>query len=304
MESGTHLRIMTYNIGGGRKSIIAGGLVDYYSNLGSVIEVVRKEKVDVLALQEATDYTDADGCTIGAIQRIAAECGFEHVFFQPTISMQKNLHVKKTVMREGIFNDWQDWRQGNALLSHVGFVRLGNPYKPGLPRFVPIHYPPIYQGDRDTEVRGMILARLDLPPVFPFIIVIHLSTLVAERGVSSSDTGVFKGVDLRQRQVQIILDLIQGELLEKRQVVFLLGDFNAMANESCIQDILVKKAGFVRLEPGSGKQKTHPMVEDAIDHILIYPQDRMLVKSCVLSSSLAVRDASDHIPVVAEVVLQ
>jgi endonuclease/exonuclease/phosphatase family metal-dependent hydrolase len=149
-ESEIQLRIMTYNIGGGRKSIIAGGLVDYYSNLGSVIDVIRYENVDVVALQEATDYTDADGRTVGAVQRIVEECGFEYAFFYPTLTMQKNLHVRKAVMREGIFNDWQDWRQGNALLSRVGFVRLGDPQKAGQPRFVPIHHPAIYLGDRDT----------------------------------------------------------------------------------------------------------------------------------------------------------
>jgi endonuclease/exonuclease/phosphatase family metal-dependent hydrolase len=131
-----------------------------------------------------------------------------------------------------------------------------------------------------------------------------MSTLVAERGKNSTDTGVFRGVDLRQKQVQTILDLIRTDLLDQQKVVFLLGDFNATAYEPCIQEMLVNKNGFLRLEPGIGKQKTHPGVEDAIDHILVYPRQGVEIKSCSLSSSSAVFQASDHMPVVAEVILK
>ena len=46
------IRVMTYNIGGGRK--------DFGSSLANIVQIVRDQQPDLLALQEAVDYQDAD----------------------------------------------------------------------------------------------------------------------------------------------------------------------------------------------------------------------------------------------------
>ena len=63
----TRLRLMTYNIGGGRKD--SGIAFD------SVIEVIRKEAPDVLVLQEATEWLDAEQHWHITVSMIAGEIG-------------------------------------------------------------------------------------------------------------------------------------------------------------------------------------------------------------------------------------
>ena len=117
---------MTYNIGGGRK--------DFGSAIGDVVKVIQEVSPDILVVQEATDFQDADSDWHSVLSQVAraGECG-KHVHFGPTLSMREHMHVGKDLFVHGIFSDWRDWRQGNGLLSRWEFVRLGDPSKPGLP---------------------------------------------------------------------------------------------------------------------------------------------------------------------------
>ncbi len=134
------LRLMTYNIGGGRK--------DLGSTIGDVIEVIKKASPDILVIQEATEFQDADGAWHNVLDQIAQAGKFgKHVHLAPTLSMQKHMHVRKALFVHNLFNDWQDWKQGNAILSRYEFVRLGDPSKPGAPRNVPLYMTPLYQGN-------------------------------------------------------------------------------------------------------------------------------------------------------------
>lgn len=294
----SQLRLMTYNIGGGRK--------DFGSLFGDVIKVVKEVSPDILVIQEAVEFQDADGGWHRLLSQIAQAGEFgKYIHFGPTLSMREHLHVRKTLFVHGIFSDWQDWRQGNALLSRWEFVRLGDPSKPGVPRNIPLYLTPLYQGSRDTDPRYALLARINKPPIFPFVVGVHFTTLVAERELEEGPRplpGRFEEAQvLRFKQAKRLLDLLKKHVLEPGEVVFLLGDFNAVPGEPCISSVLEGEGGFVRLASTEGPDATHPKTPGPIDHIFAYPRNRLVEYQCWVVDSPIAQRASDHLPVVAEV---
>jgi endonuclease/exonuclease/phosphatase family metal-dependent hydrolase len=86
--------------------------------------------------------------------------------------------------------------------------------------------------------------------------------------------------------------------------VFLLGDFNATAKEACISSLIEEEAGFSWLIPANGPLKTHPKVADAVDHIFVYPPPRVVEYRCWIVDTDTTRIASDHLPVIADVIVK
>lgn len=297
MRQETRFRLMTYNLGGGRKD--SGSVVSY------IIEVIKEVSPDILVVQEATEYEDADGVRHSVVDQIDEKVGFGgNWYFGRTLSMRENMHVRRSIMVRGVFSDWKDWRHGNAVFARWGFVRLGDPSQPGTPRNVPIYLPPIYRGDRDTDPRYAVLARVGRPPVFPFIVGVHLTTLVAERDESpnSSRGRSEEARNIRLEQARCLLDLLKEHVLEREEVVFLLGDFNAVASEPCIS-ALEMEGGFVRLTPGEGPSATYPKIPEPIDHVFMAPSSRLVEYQCWIVDNPTAQQASDHLPVVADVVV-
>jgi endonuclease/exonuclease/phosphatase family metal-dependent hydrolase len=109
---------------------------------------------------------------------------------------------------------------------------------------------------------------------------------------------------LRLKQAKRLLDLLRVHVLERGEVAFLLGDFNAAANEPCIASVLEAEGGFVRLIPAGGPDATHPQVLGPIDHTFVYPRNRLLEYHCWIVDSATARQASDHLPVVADVTVR
>ncbi len=291
-QEGHKFRLMTYNIGGGRK--------DFGASLGSIIKVVQDAAPDILVVQEAARLQDADGNWHSSLDQTAHADELQvknHVHFERTLSMREHVHVQKALFVEGIFNDWQDWQQGNAILSRWEFVRLGDPSKPGAPRNVPLYQAPLYQGNRDTDPRYALLARVNKPPIFPFVVGTHFTTLVGERGSGSLPGKDKEAQSMRIEQARRLLDLLRDHVLEREEIVFLLGDFNAVVSEPCISSVLEDEGEFVHLTPTEGPKVTHPKVSEPIDHIFMYPRNRLLDHKCWIVDS----EASDHHPVVADV---
>ena len=128
----SRFRLMTYNIGGGRKDL--GPQPD------AVVRVIEEVCPDILAIQEAASCQDADGEWHSLLSQIAQAGAFgNHTHFAPALSMREQMDIRKGLFVHGLFNDWQDWRQGNALLSRWEFVRLGDPSKRGTPRNIPLY---------------------------------------------------------------------------------------------------------------------------------------------------------------------
>jgi len=288
---------MTYNV--------MGALGESDPALNGVIQVIKDTAPDILVIQEAAEFQDADGDWHGALGRIAQAGEFESYYLGATISMHEHMHVQKPAFVHAIFSDWQDLRRGNGILSRWEFVRLGDPEKTGVPRNVPIYRTPLYQGNRDTDPRYALLARIGRAPVFPFVLGVHLTTLVAEREQEGGPRPLLGRAEeaqfLRLKQARRLLDLLREHVLERGEVVFLLGDFNATADEPCIASVLEVEGGFVRLIPTLGPDATHPKVPGPIDHIFVYPGERLTEYQCWVVDSPAARRASDHLPVVADV---
>ena len=296
----SRFRLMTYNIGGGRK--------DLGSQPDDVVRVIGEVSPDILAIQEAANYQDADGEWHSLLSQAAQAGAFgKHTHFAAALSMQEHMDVRKGLFVHGLFNDWQDWRQGNALLSRWEFVRLGDPSLPGTPRNVPLFRAPLYEGNRDTEPRYALVSRIRLPQLTPYVVGLHLTTLVGERkregGSATQPERREAAQALRVEQAKRLLDLLKKQVLARGEVVVLLGDFNAPASEPCISSVLVEEAGFKRLDPENGQVSTHPEVFEPIDHILVYPGNRLAEYRCWIVDSPQAREASDHLPVVADVAI-
>jgi endonuclease/exonuclease/phosphatase family metal-dependent hydrolase len=137
---------------------------------------------------------------------------------------------------------------------------------------------------------------------------VHLTTLLGERdsrgrGLRARLEEVQRAQDIRVAQARQLLNLIRGHLLERGELVFLLGDFNAENTEPCMA-VLENEGGFARLAPSGGAHQTHPKAPDAVDHILVYPPSRLVDYQCWTVNTDLARSASDHLPVVADVVVK
>ncbi|MFZ6027847.1 MAG: endonuclease/exonuclease/phosphatase family protein [Chloroflexota bacterium] len=286
-------RLMTYNIGGGRKN--------FGSELESICQVIREHAPDILALQEVSAWTDAEENEHNTIENIFASGNlFQAHYFGPSLSMRTHFHPGKKIFIKSLFTDCLDWKQGNGLLSRWPFVRLSDREQRGRPQNLPIHRPAVYHGDRDTEPRHMVLARVHQGEQAPFIINTHLSTLVRERGGAEEAEPAIteKAVTLRVTQIDVLLQTIETYLLEQRETIFLMGDFNAVAEEASLQKLLA--AGFVHLTPRD-PIATHPKVPQPIDHIFVFPPERIAKNECRVIATPITQEASDHLPVVADV---
>lgn len=293
-----NLRVATLNIGGGVKTFEEFTHDTQQSRQKALEMLVGRLDADVLCLQEVTQYVDADGVSHSLMDKINQAGSYEHAFYGKVVSMETDLQVKKDVMVKGIFNDWRNWAMGNAIHSRVPFARLGDPSRPGLPRNIPIFRPLAYEGNRDTDPRFVLLARLKETP-FPFISTLHLTTLVGERPPDAIPHKDKKAQMMRVQQVDRFLDLVRAHILERNEPLILAGDFNAVKDEPCLTQLLDSAPGFIRLRP-ENDGATHPDLDYAVDHIYFYPQARLVNYACRIESSDLSRRASDHLPVVAD----
>lgn len=294
-EMGVDISLMTFNIGGGRK--------DFGSSLDSIIQVIAAHQPDLLGLQEAVELVDADKNFKSTVQLIADGLGYiEAKYFGATLSMRAHFNAKKTIFTDGLFRDWIDWRQGNALLSRWRFTRLGDAARAGEPSNLPLFQPVRYEGSRDTDPRHLIIARVRVGPVAPFVMTTHLSTLVGERGGPAHEMAgkTEQAQTMRIAQVEEILALVGDALLKEGELVFLMGDFNAPLQEPSMQ--LLQEAGFVPLQPENSGTPTHLFkIDEPIDHIFVYPATRLEKYTCQIVDTPLARKASDHLPVLARV---
>jgi endonuclease/exonuclease/phosphatase family metal-dependent hydrolase len=294
MENRNSFRVMTYNVGGGRK--------DFGTISGAVLESIKDLQPDILGIQEATVWIDADGKFHSMSANIAQAAGFgDHVYFGKTLSLQENMQVRKNIMLHGIYSDWQDWAQGNALLAKPGFSRLSDVGVPGTPRNIPLFRPAAYEGSRDTDPRFAIISRVSSPPTDPFVVNLHLTTLIGERGGAKKEIPgkAEQAREMRVEQAEHLIDLLAPKIAEK-QTIILLGDFNAEAEEACIASVIQEKGGFTRLTP-TKEISTHPKVEKAVDHIFVYPPENIAEYNCWIEENEKTQIASDHLPVVADI---
>lgn len=285
---------MTYNIGGGRK--------DFASSNEAILQKIRSIMPDILCVQECSNWIDGNGEETKLSEQIAIAGEFkQNYYFGKTLSLSDNFHPRKTIMVHGLFNDWVEWEQGNAVFTKYGITKLSNPQVDGRAHNIPLYRPLAYRGTRDTDPRFAILARTKYPPVNPYIVGVHLTTLLGERGGSARELpGKSEEAEImRLQQSQRLIQLLAPKIKEKAFII-LLGDFNATSSENCVASILEGEGHFERLKPKK-EIPTHPKVNKAVDHIFIYSGDRDFEYSCWIDDSDSPSIApSDHLPVIAD----
>lgn len=292
---------MSFNVGAAKK------VSRYEAN--SVESVISELSPDIIALQEAVEWEEEGGSTYSLVDELARvnSTGRWHRSFSATLTMRAHMDTRKAVFVDSLFKDRLDWRQGNALLSKRRFVRLGDPTRPGSPKDVPLYRPAVYQGSRDTDPRHALIGRVDWPPLFPFVVGAHLATFVGEReregGYRPQPEREEEAQIMRFRQARRMLELLREHVLAKRYPILVLGDLNGPPSEPAIRDVLIGEAGLVRLEPRK-EIATHPKVRLPVDHILVGPAERLLEYECWVVDTEEARAASDHLPVVADIVME
>lgn len=296
--TGLDLRAATLNISGGEKTFEEFPNDTQQSRKEALKILIKRLNASLICLQEVSQHIDADGFTISVMEDINHTGGYDYSFFGETLSMETHMQVKKDVMVKGIFKDWWNWSKGNSIHAKFPFARLGDPYSPGVPRNIPLFKPPSYEGTRDTEPRFAILSRLKVPP-YPFVINLHLSTLVNERPPGSFPEIMEGSRNLRNQQVKRLLDMVRTYILDRGEPLILAGDFNATEDEYCISQLLESENKFMRLIP-ENEAPTHHAMEKPIDHIFFYPKERLISYSCRVEIGDLSRRASDHLPVVAD----
>ncbi len=296
--SSLNLRVATLNISGGEETFEEFPDETQISRKEALELLVSRLDADVLCLQEASQHIDSDGVTHSLLNEINRAGNYNHYFYGETLSMETHMQVKKDVMVKGLFNDWWNWSKGNAIHSRVPFARLGDPTRAGVPRSIPLYQPNAYEGSRDTDPRFALLTRLKQPP-FPFVVTLHLTTLVGERQPQTQPNKIEQSHLMRYQQVRRLLDLVREHILAKGEPLILAGDFNAAEDEFCIAHLLESQNGFIRLKP-ENDGPSHPGLDKAIDHIFFFPQERLAAYSCRIETSDLSRQASDHLPVVAD----
>ncbi len=296
MSNETCLRIVTYNIGGGRD--------EFPASAPAILAVIQQLAPDILGLQECTEWIDANHRLYSFREQVDQVLGFKQPgFLGKTISLREHFHATKSIMVASVYRDWQDWLFGNALCSRFPFSRLSDSSISGSPYNLPLYKPSLYEGNRDTDPRWAILARVNCGQFSPFVVNTHLTTLVGERGNGSNviPGKLDQAQAMRLEQTRKLLALLKPKI-DEHETIILMGDFNAWYGEQCIASVLLD-SGFLRLLPGQEKP-THPKVSTPVDHIFIYPAESVIQYNCWVDDSPAARAASDHLPVAADIVIK
>ena len=290
------LRVMTLNLGGGIKNF-SGTLETNVNRSEALLALIHQIKPDLLCVQEIAQYVDGDGIKHSMVDLIREGAQFSHAYYGETLSMKRHMQVRKDLMVEGLFKDWWDWSKGNAVFSRIPFARLSSEKKDGFPRNVPIFQPLTYEGTRDTDPRFAIIARVKQAP-FPYLVNMHLTTLVGERGEAPQEKIIQSARELRAEQILRVMDLVEANILKAGLPLILTGDLNANPDEDALSGILEAEKGFTRLVP-ENPIATHPFAGE-VDHFYISPTGTLREYRCkVIDNDLAHR-SSDHLPVVAD----
>lgn len=294
--TGIELKAMTYNIAGGNRK--------NQQSLPRCIDVIAQEKPGFVALQEATRSKKLGGKWTIDAKTIAKTVGYPYWCFDKAISLESHFHIGNTKMVDAIFNDMEDVQYGSALLSSYPFLSLDQDLDtPGKPRWLRIFNAGFYAGNRDSESRYVWLARLKIADLNPYVVSLHLSTLIGERGVGASLEKQRIADGLRLEQLRSILDLLREKVLRTNLPLLLLGDFNVQVGnpEHRIIDLLERQERFVWLKPNNEDAYSHLGHKTLIDHLFAFPVERIDGYTAHVVDSASSRMASDHLPVTATI---
>jgi endonuclease/exonuclease/phosphatase family metal-dependent hydrolase len=240
---------------------------------------------------------------------------YKHFFFAHLDSM---LHPHRRKWGSDIFKDWMERnyriQQGTAILikGRHDFYHLLENDRPGSASAVTIPWyietPTFYQGNRDTEPRSLLVARVKIGSRVVLFCCTQLSTLTEEAEDRRRSTPNARA--LRSHQIGWTVDYIKSYQEARQEIcnelkqewfddpVILVGDFNA--DKSAPELSRLSELGL-RVTEATGPSHTHRTHEIEMD--LIFAPESMHKSAQIIevdmSESSKERRISDHYPVIA-----
>jgi endonuclease/exonuclease/phosphatase family metal-dependent hydrolase len=274
------INVITYNIryGGETEEQLAG-----------IAAILEKVNPDVIGLNEVRRYWWGHDGYIDHAEWLAQRIGIMHHFLGVTIDSDRDPHPVKW------HKEWHKgyWKiqQGNAMLSRYPFGDLstnnGGFTSQSCPMAIQINDPTHYVGNRDTEPRNCLVAKLKLDDEREcYFLTTHLTRLTKEM---ESPARKAEASRIRCKQVERLLKItrkLQG------QPIVLVGDFNA---EPSSPEISLLKGTFT--DASVGIEYTHLEDRTKIDYIFV--SEGMEVVSRMVPESDGLEQASDHLPIMA-----
>ncbi len=265
-----------------------------------------KGKPDVVAIQEATVAWGKGGRVADDLLETLRKNGMPRYrsFFVPTVGTRHHPcppTVPGTADKPGkwfndAFRECTRAEQGGGLLvrSDWALVHLftGKP-SPGLePACLQISAPTLFLGDRVSEPRCLIIARLRQRGSTRELIAanVHLTKLRADKDKVS-------GAAVRLGQIKVVIRALESLRKYAPHVpIVLLGDFNARRRAREVAAL--RKGGFELVTKGC-KDATHLTERAVIDHVFVRPPEGQRVREESSRTVLGLEKASDHRPVEA-----
>jgi endonuclease/exonuclease/phosphatase family metal-dependent hydrolase len=274
---------------------------------------------DILGLQEVVQVEDpASGRLvhddIAALKR-GGLSGYKHFFFA---HLDSTLHPHRRKWGSDIFKDWSERnyrvQQGTAILikGRYDFYHLLESDRSGFASAVTLPWyiekPTFYRGNRDTEPRSLLVARVKVDARIVLFCCTQLSTLTEEAEDRRRSTPNARA--LRSHQVGWIVDYIKSYQEARRGIcnelkqewvdepVILVGDFNADKESPELSRLCE-----LGLKAVKATRPNHTHRKHRIEMDLIFAPGKMrgsaqVIKLDDLESSNK-RGISDHYPVIA-----
>jgi len=306
-------RVATANIAGGARE--EGADLCKYKILGELLS-----GVDIIGLQEVVRVYEPGSCHIirDDIKELQDNSGLSHYqrFFFPYLDSTQYSHPGKWTSR--IFNSYYEKGcrilEGTAILvkQQHSVYDLWCDNRPGhavvqiLPWY--LDAPTIYLGNRDTQPRTLLLARVRLANRFVLFCCTHLATL-KEEGDRQHGKGkgpvTQKAVALRAKQIKWIVQYIDSYQRAReadgktREPVIIVGDFNAEPEASELQGLTQLNLELVTPNVGYTHRK-HKILIDLIYATKCAIKGTACIVDLTKLEVLSDRRVSDHNPVIAD----
>jgi endonuclease/exonuclease/phosphatase family metal-dependent hydrolase len=238
------IRVATANIGGGARREKADPCK--YTMLGEILS-----GVDIIGLQEIVRVEDPIGKLIRDDIRELQSSGlsdYQHFFF-PHLDSRPQSHPRKWEGSRSAFSSYYERGyhilQGSAILLRqqhciYDFWRDRPGYAVG--QIIPWYYerPTFYTGNRDTEPRSLLLARIRLRSEIVLFCCTQLTTLRGETRGSKSppDKVTDEARKIRKKQIDWIVDYVKNyQDAHREEPIILVGDFNAELGEESLDGL-------------------------------------------------------------------
>jgi endonuclease/exonuclease/phosphatase family metal-dependent hydrolase len=209
------LRVGVYNIlGGGKKSGLPGLLADPL-RLERLFTKIQGLHCDLLGLVEVGCDYPGNGPTVSDLFALKApELGYDHNGFGATLCREGIVGSPTPTPPPTPPATERKVDRGNMLLSRYPIVRYHSFL---ISDFIP------YGGNRNTEPRHLLLARVTLPGGHPLYVgVTHLHTITDRNNPCAAD--------VRKVQCERILAIVNNLPESKTTPLLLVGDFNNNPN--------------------------------------------------------------------------